>query len=289
MNNFYLTFISQTPIIDETIADIIGDYKSKTWLSQGKALDVELMAQPGEAALAYIRAQVEAKKIDVLLTQAKDRKKQLLLADMDSTIVTSETLDDMAAQIGIGAQVADITARAMNGELDFHAAIKERVGLLAGKSTSIIQDTLKETQLTSGARTFVQTMKAGGAKCILVSGGFTIFTSQIAEQCGFDAHHGNTLGIDGDTLTGEVIPPILDKESKLKFLNEYADQFELSLNQALTIGDGANDLPMLQAAGLGLGFHAKPSVAAQITNTIRFNDLTAALYAQGIPESNWVN
>lgn len=288
-DNFFLTFIASEKPIDETIADIIGDYKSKTWLSEGKALDVELISSPGEAALKYIRDQVEPQKVDVLLTSGPNRRKKLLLADMDSTIVTSETLDDMAAHVGIGEQVAQITARAMNGELDFHEAITERVGLLKGKSTDIIKQALQETQLTPGARTFVQTMKANGAHCILVSGGFTIFTEEIATRCGFDANHGNTLGIEGDQLTGQVIPPILDKTSKLVFLKEYAERLERPIDQTLTIGDGANDLPMLQAAGLGLGFHAKPSVAAQITNTIRFGDLTAALYAQGYKEEEFVS
>ncbi len=287
MTNFFLTLVAtDTPITEDTI-NIVGDFVDFQWLKQGIAADIRLNQPLGRAALNYIRAQLEPQKIDVFQTAGENRRKKLLLADMDSTIVTGETLDELAAYAGIKDKIAAITARAMNGELDFHAALRERVGLLEGLSDSKLQETLDETHLTSGAKTFVQTMKKHGAHCVLVSGGFTFFTAAIAAQTGFDNHHGNTLDIQGGKLTGKVIEPILDKQSKLTFLNEYADRQNLILDQALTIGDGANDLPMLQAAGLGIGFHAKPAVVEQLDNMIRFGDLTSALYAQGYNENEF--
>ena len=284
-----LTFIASNNDLSQETLNIAGDFKNLTWLSPNKAADITLMHEPNPAAITYIRDQLAKHQIDVLVTPAENRKKKLLLADMDSTIVTSETLDDLAAHAGIKEQIAEITARAMNGELNFHDAIRQRVALIKGLPTEALNETLTETQLTAGAKIFVQTMKKYGATCVLVSGGFTFFTKSIASQCGFDHHHGNTLDIADNKLTGRVIDPILDKDTKLKLLNEYILKTNHQPLNTMTIGDGANDLPMLQAAGLGLGFHAKPSVAAQLTNTILYNDLTAALYAQGYREKEFVN
>lgn len=284
-----LTFIAANNDLSESQINIAGDYKNLTWLSRSHAAEVTLLHTPNPVAVKYIREKLAPAKIDVLVTPLQNRRKKLLLADMDSTIVTSETLDDLAAHAGIKDKVAAITARAMNGELNFHDAIRERVALIKNLPLTALNETLAETQLTKGAKTFVQTMKErNGAKCILVSGGFTVFTAPIAELVGFHHSHGNTLGIENDTLTGTVIDPILDKDSKVDFLKYYAEQYNIPLSNALTIGDGANDLPMLQAADLGLGFHAKPSVAAEIPNTILYNDLTAALYAQGYKEKEFV-
>lgn len=289
MTTFFLTFVSSKTVLQDHHFDIVGDYLELNWLADGVAADISLAQKPSVSALAYIRAQLEAEEIDVFVSSAENRRKKLLLADMDSTIVTGETLDDLAGFAGIKDKIAAITARAMNGELDFHDAIRERVGLLKGLNTDALDGALTETTLTAGATTFVQTMKKFGATCVLVSGGFTFFTEAIARQTGFDHHHGNQLGIDGNALSGQVIDPILDKDSKLAFLNEYCAQQGLSLDEALTIGDGANDLPMLQAAGMGLGFHAKPSVAAQLENVIRFGDLTSALYAQGFTKDEFAS
>jgi len=224
-------------------------------------------------------------KVDVFVTPEKNRRKKLLLADMDSTIVQGETLDDLAAYAGIKDQIAAITARAMNGELDFHTAIRERVGLLKGLSAEMLHKTLQETYLNKGAKTLVQTMKKNDAVCVLISGGFTFFTEAIARQTGFHHHHGNHLNIDDQVLAGTVGEPILDKDSKRDYLHNYVADLALDLFDVLTIGDGANDLPMLLAAqnadGLGMGYYAKPAVAQQLTNVIRHTDLTAALYAQG--------
>lgn len=289
INPFILTLIAANNDLDESQFNIVGDYLGTTWLAENKAAQIKLAHQPNMAAVNYIRAQLAPRKIDVIVTPADRQRKKLLLADMDSTIVTSETLDDISAFAGLKEQVAAITTRAMNGELDFHAALYERVALLKDLPEETLDKTYAETQLTSGAQTFLATMKAHGATCVLVSGGFTFFTEKIAEKCNFHAHHGNTLEIENGKLTGRVAEPVLDKTAKLVFLHRYCEQLDIAPEDALTIGDGANDLPMLQAAGLGLGFHARPAVAEQLTNNIVYNDLTAALYAQGYAEKEFIH
>lgn len=226
-------------------------------------------------------------RIDVFLTKAAGRRKKLLIADMDSTIVTGETLDDLAEFAGIKDQIAAITTRAMEGEIDFHDALRERVALLKGLDIAALDKTLADIQLSPGAETFVQTMAMHGAHCVLVSGGFTFFTGNIAEKAGFHAHHGNVLDIDGDVLAGTVSDPILDKDSKVHFLKKYVQDQNISEENVLAIGDGANDIPMLQTAGLGIGYHPKHAVQEKISNLIIHGDLTAALYAQGYSQQEF--
>lgn len=256
-----------------------GDW---SWLKEGKAFDIAVSNKPTRAQLTAYRAAVDPDQVDILMTKADTRRKKLLIADMDSTIVTGETLDDLAAFAGIKAQISAITARAMNGELNFHDAIRERVGLLKGLRVTALQGTLDELKYNDGAGELVRSMRENGAKCVLISGGFTFFTQAVYEALSFDAHHGNTLGLDGDVLSGLVIDPILDKDSKLSFLKAYIDELGITAEESVTVGDGANDLPMLQHAGLGVGYYAKPHVAAQVDNIIKHGDLTALLYAQGI-------
>jgi len=250
-------------------------------LSVNRAIEVALPQYPSAAQIRDMRAIAHADRVDIFITHSKNRRKKLLLADMDSTIVAEETLDELAGYAGLHDKVAAITARAMNGELDFHAAIKERVALLAGLPQEKLAETLAENTINEGAKTLVATMKKHGATCILVSGGFTFFTQAIAQQVGFDGHHGNILQIEGGVLTGRVIEPILDKDSKLRYLNEYCTAHGITPDSALAMGDGANDWPMLEAAGLGLGYYPRANLAEKLTNMIRFNDLSAALYAQG--------
>lgn len=259
----------------------VRDMSELVWLAEGKAADLDMSGEGGADMLPRIRAALDRDKIDVFLTRRQGRRKKLLLADMDSTIVAGETLDDMAEFAGLKEQIAAITARAMNGELDFHAALKERVGLLKGLSTQALQKTLEHTVINPGAQTFIRTMQKYGATCVLVSGGFTFFTGAVAGMLGFDHHHGNTLGIDGQQLSGQVVPPILDKFAKVEFLGLYMNELGVSEEECLTIGDGANDIPMLQKAGLGIGYRPKPAVAAAVKNLIVHGDLSAALYAQG--------
>ncbi len=200
---------------------------------------------------------------------------------MDSTIVTSETLDELAAQAGIKDRIAAITARAMNGELDFEAALRERVGMLKGLGLEALERTWATTELMPGARALVATMRAAGARCALVSGGFTFFTGRVAETVGFHEHHSNTLLDDGARLTGQVADPILGRHAKLATLKRLAAEEGIALTETLAVGDGANDLDMLGAAGLGVAFRAKPVVAAAARARVEHADLRALLFAQG--------
>ena len=287
--NCFLTLVaSAEPLSTVNVEGLAEDLLSgdPEWLSEGYALDIPISCRPEN--LSAIQNQQALSGVDVFFTAAKGRRKQLLLADMDSTIVQGETLDELAAFADITDHIAAITARAMNGALDFHEALRERVRLLEGLPEDALAKTLEGILLSPGAEVLVQTMKAHGATCVLVSGGFTVFTDAIAKACGFDFHHGNVLNIEDGLLTGTVAEPILDRDAKLEFLKHHAGTLEIGLEDALTIGDGANDLAMLGAAGLGLGYHAKTSVAIEIDNNIRFGDLTAALYAQGYKDTDFV-
>ena len=261
--------------------------QKSTWLARKKAADLFFNDRPPGPLLVHLRDEFQADQIDVFCTPLVGRRKKLVLADMDATIVTSETLDELAAHAGIKEQIAAITQKAMDGKLDFKAALSERVALLKDLPVTALHTTLAATQLSPGAEIFIRTMKKHGAHCVLVSGGFTFFTDAIAARVGFDHHHGNTLEIDHDRLSGKVANPILDKDSKLGFLKSYAAELSLDLSQTLTIGDGANDLPMLKAAGLGIGYQPKAAVARDIENLIIHGDLTAALYAQGFTDSDF--
>ncbi len=219
---------------------------------------------------------------DIALLPSERRKKKLLVSDMDSTIIEQECLDELAAYAGLKDEIAAITARAMAGELDFEGALTERVGKLNGLSLSALQQCYDERiSLMPGAKTLTATMATHAAFCLLVSGGFTFFTSRVAEATGFDAHKGNTLIDDGAALTGEVGRPILGREAKLEALDDCAFANGITRADALAMGDGANDLAMIEAAGLGLAVHAKPIVAAAADAAINVTDLTAALYFQG--------
>lgn len=253
----------------------------KTWLSADKAIDITLPHKLERATITTLREALNDRKVDVFITSSKNRRKKLLLADMDSTIVTGETLDDLADFAGIKDQIAAITARAMNGELDFHDAIRERVALLKDLSALALDKTINGLHLNPGAESFINTMKKHGATCVLVSGGFTLFTEAVAQKLPFDHHHGNVLGVHDGKLTGTVADPILDKHAKVTFLRQYMSALNLTSEECLTIGDGANDLPMLKMAGLGMGYNPKPAVAAELENMIIHGDLATTLYAQG--------
>ena len=218
-----------------------------------------------------------------------NRRKRLLIADMDSTIITSESLDDMAEIAGLSSAILPITARAMRGELDFEAALDERVALLRGLPTSLIEQALDEARLTAGARQLVQTMRANGAKCYLVSGGFTAITGPIAVACGFHGDHANVLETKDGLLTGTVAKPVLDRDSKLQFLDRYCASLGIGREAAACIGDGANDLAMLQAAGLGVAFNGKPLLREAVTLQLDHTDLTGLLYLQGYRQSDFVD
>lgn len=253
-----------------------------TWLDAGRAFEFSVPNTPDRAALA---AALDHSQVDIFVTKARGRRKAVLVADMDSTIVTAETLDELAAFAGLKDEIASITRRAMNGELDFAAALRERVAMLKGLKLAALEATWAELQFSPGARELVATMRAHGATTALVSGGFTFFTARVAAELGFDLHRSNVLLDNGSELTGEVAEPILDKDAKLHTLRELAEKRGVKLAATLAVGDGANDLPMLKEAGLGIAYHAKPVVAAQVANRVEHTDLTSLLFAQGYPAS----
>ena len=245
------------------------------------ALDIPFDGLAPAQARAAVRQRLEGWPIDVIAQPTKGRRKKLLIADMDSTIVIGETLDDLADHAGVKDKVARITERAMNGEVGFKGALVERVGLLKGLPESMLAETMADTKLTDGAKTLVQTMRAHGAYCALVSGGFTYFTERVADTCGFHTHRGNILNVENGALTGTVGEPIVNKDTKLECLQAFSAERGIDLCETCAVGDGANDLPMLMAAGLGIAFHSKPIVAAQAKHRIEHNGLTALLFAQG--------
>jgi phosphoserine phosphatase len=249
------------------------------WLAPDEAAEFPLDRAPD--TFEEVRADL-AGQVDLNLLPAENRRKAMLLADMDSTMIRQECIDELAAEAGVGPQVSGITARAMNGELDFDAALTERVALLEGLSESVIDTVMSERiTLTPGGDTLLRVMKAAGAHCVLVSGGFTAFTSRVAAQLGFDETRANTLVIEDGRLTGQVVPPILGRQAKVDALEEITARRGLTAAQVIAVGDGANDLGMLTRAGLGVALHAKPSVQAQVALRVNHGDLTALLYLQG--------
>lgn len=245
-------------------------------LAPGLAADIPLASAPD---LERLRAVLEGAPVDLLATEAAWRRRKLLVADMDSTIVTGETLDELAVLAGTGDLVANITRRSMNGELDFADALRARVATLAGASAALLEAAWRDVRLQQGARALVATMRRHGARCALVSGGFTFFTDRVGRLCGFDAAFANVLLVDGGVLTGAVAEPVLDRGAKLAILRLLAEG--LAPHETLAVGDGANDLDMLRGAGLGVAFRPKPVLAAAVANRVEHADLRALLFAQG--------
>ncbi len=227
--------------------------------------------------------------LDVNVVPAANRRKKLLVADMDSTIISCECLDELADMAGLRPQVSAITERAMRGEIEFAGALRERVALLKGLPLAALQRVYDErVRLNPGAATLVATMRAHGARAVLVSGGFTFFTRRVAAAAGFNSEQANVLLDDGEKLLGTVAEPILGREAKLKALEDAVKAQGISLADALAVGDGANDLDMIGRAGLGVAYHAKPVVAAAAGASIAHGDLTALLYLQGYPDSEFI-
>jgi phosphoserine phosphatase len=253
-------------------------------LSPGLAFDLPVS---GAEALALARGRAQG--LDINLVATDKRRKTLLVADMDSTIINVECLDELADMAGLKPQIAAITERAMRGELEFEAALKERVGMLKGLKLDALERTYAErVRLNPGAKSLLATMRSHGAHTMLVSGGFGFFTRRVAEAAGFHVERGNTLLDDGAALTGEVAMPILGREAKLQALEEAVDTLGLDFADSLAVGDGANDLAMIQRAGLGVAYHAKPVVAQAASAAINHNDLTALLYLQGYSDEEIV-
>ena len=254
------------------------------WIDEGSAADIDFTADPA-AARAALEGLVPA--TDMVVQPSEGRAKRLLVADMDSTMITVECIDELADYAGIKAQVAKVTEAAMRGELDFEGALDARVALLAGLDEGAIDRCLAErVTIMPGAKALVRTMRARGARCVLVSGGFTRFAEPVGAEIGFDRVIANRLLVEGGALTGQVARPIVGAATKEATLREEAGTMPLA--QTLAVGDGANDLPMIRAAGLGVAYHAKPVVAAAAAARIEHGNLSALLWAQGIARRDWV-
>jgi len=271
----------------DALAGICAMPGAPAWLDEGIAADLPF----GRADRAGARAALEGllPGVDIVVQPQADRRKKLLVADMDSTMITIECIDELADYAGIKPQIAEVTERAMRGELDFESALDARVALLKGLEESAIDRCHAErVVLMPGARALIQTMKAQGARTILVSGGFTVFADRVAAAIGFDRAISNRLGLADGMLDGTVARPIVGSATKRETLIAERDASGLAAEQTLAVGDGANDIPMIEEAGLGVAYHAKPKTAAAADARIEHGDLTALLYAQGYRRADWI-
>jgi phosphoserine phosphatase len=269
----------------DSIAAADGYPMGRSWVEQDKACDLLFSSAPQP-----VRAALEGAfpDVDVIIQGESGRRKRLLIADMDSTMITVECIDELADYAGIKAEVAEVTERAMRGELPFAEALRARVALLKGLDEAVIERCHAErVRITPGAEALVRTMRREGAECLLVSGGFSRFADRVAEAIGFNRAVSNELGIAEGKLSGEVVGAIVDAETKKRELVDAAVAAGLDLADTLAVGDGANDIPMLQAAGLGVAYRAKPKTAAAAAARVEHCDLTALLYAQGYARSEW--
>jgi phosphoserine phosphatase len=289
---FIATLIAAESIVEGDILEAIGkmgslcDVTGWTWLDEGRAADIHFNDDPDRAS-GVLSGQFD--RTDLVIQPAAHREKKLLVADMDSTMITVECIDELADYAGIKPQIAEVTERAMRGELDFAEALDARVALLKGLPESAIDRCLEErVRLMPGAEALVQTMRTRGAHTILVSGGFTRFAEPVGTRIGFDRRIANVLEIEDGVLTGTVTRPIVDSGTKEATLLGAMAELGLSPEQTMAVGDGANDLAMIRKAGLGVAYHAKPIVAAAAGARIDHGDLTALLYAQGIARADWV-
>jgi phosphoserine phosphatase len=283
------------PALDSTILEgaraVLPSPNAAHWLSDGVAADITFSSDEDMLVIAErLRASRGDLAIDIVVQPEASRRKKLFLADMDSTMIGQECIDELADFAGLKAHVAAITERAMRGEIAFEPALRERVALLKGLPVSVVDEVLaRRITLTPGARELVQTMRANGAYTCLVSGGFTLFSQKIAELIGFQENRANELLVQDGKLSGAVAEPILGRAAKLATLVELRESFDVDHLDTLVVGDGANDLAMIQSAGLGIAYHAKPAVAAAAHGRIDFGDLTALLYAQGYKRTEFVS
>jgi phosphoserine phosphatase len=275
-----LTFVTSQPNADfdlwikKSYPDI--GIQDREILDMGKAVSWVVENEIDKLILDRIRKEF---KIDIFQQNIDHRTKKLFMADMDSTIVSGETLDDMATLAGVGDEIAAITARAMRGELDFEQALRKRVGMLKNLPITIIEQAIDEMRLNAGAQQLLTHLKSSGIYCVLISGGFTQFTSVVADRLGFDQNLGNQLITDNGYLTGDVGTPILDKNFKAAKLKKLSTGMQLKSHETIAIGDGANDLDMLQNAGMGVGYYPKPLLQDALVNRIEYTDLSSLIYA----------
>ena len=257
------------------------------WLAPGIACDMALDAPPEPRLREIATMALAGRPVDAVLQNAAGRRKKLLVADMESTIIVNEMVDELAGLVGIGAEVAAITRRAMNGEIGFKDALRERVALLGGLEAEALAETCERIVFMPGAKTLVATMRAHGARCALVSGGFRVFTGYVAPRAGFDWHYANDLVVRDGVVAGTVTEPILGREAKREALVSLCRELKLEPADAIAVGDGANDIDMIKAAGLGVAFRAKPVLKAAALVAIDHGDLTALLYLQGYRQSEF--
>ena len=272
---------SSLPHLAPAIAATLGIGSEPTWLAPGEACDLILDATCPARVEKTVRALIKGAGVDVVVQPIAGRRKQLLVADLESTIIENEMLDELAESLGIRPRVAEITRRAMNGEIDFVTALEARVALLKGMETKVLKEAAARIRLTPGARVLVATMRRAGAATALVSGGFTVFAEPVAAALGFDRVVANRLGLVRGRITGTVQPPIVTRDTKRQALLTLATELGITPAQTIAVGDGANDLPMLAAAGLGIAFHPKPMVAEIARWRLDHADLTGLLYTQG--------
>ena len=282
------------PALDDAVLDrvraALPASSAPRWLNRNAAADLLFVPTGANAQTRAItdrlRAVVAGLPTDVVVQHIAHRRKMLLVADMDSTMIGQECIDELAEKVGVKSQVAAITERAMKGEITFEPALRERLALLEGLPIEVIAEVFTQRiRPTPAASTLVRTMRAHGAHTCLVSGGFTLFSAQVAALIGFDEHRANRLLFADGRMTGRIDEPIIGPEGKLEALLELRAQLGLEASETLAVGDGANDVPMLVAAGLGVAFHAKPKVVAAVEARIDHGDLTALLYLQGYPRS----
>jgi len=271
-------------LVEEALARLPGSRLSE-WIDRGDAADIQVDGEVDE-----VRNALEGwEGIDVIAHPPGPREKKLLVADMDSTMIGQECIDELADYAGVKPRVAEITDRAMHGELDFAGALKERVALLEGLGEAVIEQCLAERiRPNPGAATLIRTMRARGAETILVSGGFTAFVAPIAERIGFERFEANVLGVEAGKLTGTTLGPIVDSRRKHDVLTEARARLGLTPAETMAIGDGANDIPMVEEAGLGIAYRAKPALAAVANARLDHHGLDALLWAQGIPRRYWI-
>lgn len=286
---FVLTLIAAPDFVDfsgfvTTVRQRLASTQEPVWLHPGQAVDLPV----SEAERGAVEKHLQGKAVDYAIQPTEDRRRKVLIADMDSTMIGQECIDELAAEVGLKEKVSAITAAAMRGEIEFDPALRERVALLKGLPESVVEDVIRSRiTLTPGGTTLVATMKQHGAYTALVSGGFTAFTSRISSRIGFDENRANILKTENGVLTGTVQEPILGRQAKIEALEEITARLGTSPKSAVAVGDGANDLGMIRLAGLGVAIHAKPAVAAEADVRIEHNDLSALLYLQGYARTEW--
>lgn len=258
------------------------------WLAAGRACDIPFERTPPFEAAADVRDALEGQPFDIVAQPVDGRRKKLLVADMESTIIDNEMIDELAAELGLQDRIVDLTARTMRGELDFAESLIERVRMLEGLDVAVLEKLQDNIKVNPGAVELVATMRAHGAFCALVSGGFTVYSEYVRELVGFDHDQANQLEIADDKLTGRVVKPILDRQAKQVCLLRLAKDLAISAGSAIAVGDGANDMAMVLAAGLGVAYHGKPILAETAAMRVDHGDLTALLYAQGYNENEFV-